>query len=261
MGRSPTLSARLAAAPYFPVPLIVCQFTGAAPATWSGKTQQAASRLASERGETAGPEHLFLAVLDQADPEAVGLLTRAGLDPAAVRKAALDLLGAPRDLPPIPMPPLTPAGTLDRPPLPVGELDLRAWEALCWRQDHLPLRKVRRRSHYRALSQLESRASWRVASKLAVNDDQRYSLSRHHLDRVERLAALAKPGLVTPGPSRLRDPIARPIPAGRRRHPHRPRWMNFTVGWGSWFTNRGVGLRDRWFRLRTITDYRQAPQL
>jgi hypothetical protein len=119
------------------------------------------------------PEHLLLAVIDQADPEAVEVLDQAGLDLAAVRQVALGMLGLPGDLPPISMPPLTPTGTLDRPPLFVGDLDSRAWSALCWRQDHLPLRKVRRRSHYAALSQLESRATWRMSSKLALDDDQR----------------------------------------------------------------------------------------
>ncbi|MHB8449894.1 MAG: Clp protease N-terminal domain-containing protein [Mycobacteriales bacterium] len=222
------------------------------------QTQQAANQLASRRNETAGPEHLFLAVLDQAESEAAALLTRAGLDPTAVRRAAVDILGASPDLPRIFMPPLTPAGTLDRPPLPVGELDPSAWATLCWRQDHLPLGRVRRRAHYAALHQLEARASRRMASELALDDDQRYSLSRHHLDRVEELVALAKPDLVERRSSRPRDPIAIPIPAVRRRF-RRPRWMNFTVGWGTWFANRGVGLRDRWFRLRTMTDYRGAP--
>ncbi len=54
-------------------------------------------------------------------------------------EAALGILGASADLPPVSMPPLTPAGTFDRPPLPVGELDPRAWAALCWRQVYLSL--------------------------------------------------------------------------------------------------------------------------
>jgi hypothetical protein len=31
------------------------------------------------------------------------------------------------------------------------------------------------------------------------------------------------------------------------------------VGCSVWFRNRQVGLRDRWFWLRTIPDYRGAP--
>lgn len=227
------------------------------------QTQEAATQFASERGKTMNPEHLLLAVIDQGDPEVVEVLDLAVIDLAAVRRAALEMLGAPGDLPPIPMPPLTPAGTLDRPPLPVGELDPRASAALCWRQDHMPLRKIRRRGHYAALRHLESQATWRVSSKLSLDDDQRYSLLRHHVDRIEQLAAQAKPELVELRSSvsqfRVRTGMTRT--AGRRRRLRRPRWMNFTVGWGTWFANRQVGLRNRWFRFRTISDFRRAPQL
>jgi hypothetical protein len=37
--------------------------------------------------------------------------------------------------------------------------------------------------------------------------------------------------------------------------------LNFTVGWGTWFGNRRIGLRDRWFQLRTLGHFRHAPQL
>ncbi|MHB8504962.1 MAG: hypothetical protein ACYDEN_04475 [Acidimicrobiales bacterium] len=225
------------------------------------QTQQAAQGLASRRGETPRPEHLLVAVIDQADPEVLDLLTRVGLEVGALRVAALALLGAPADSPPAPMPPLTPAGTLDRPPLRVYELDPRAWAGLGWRQDHLPLRRLRRRSHYEALRVLESRAAWQFASKLGLDDDQRYSLSRHHLDRVERRAAQARPDLVERRASRPRGPVGSAVPTQRRRRrPRRPLWLNFTVGWGTWLSNRQVGARDRWFRLRTLGCYRGAPQ-
>ena len=230
-----------------------------------GQAQGAVHRLASERGETAGPEHLFLVVLDQAEDEAMALLTSVGLDPAVLRAEALSVLGAPPDLPPTTMPPLTPAGTMDRPALPVEALDQRAWAVLCWRQEHLPLGRLRRRSHYEALWQLEYRASWRVASKLGLDEDQRYSLVHHHLCRVEDLAARAEPALVERRLSRPREPIAMmgtvTLGQGRRRWRRwRYRWLGFTVGWGCWFSNRRAGVRDRWFRLRTIPNYRGAPQ-
>ena len=57
------------------------------------------------------------------------------------------------------LPPLTPAGTIDRPPLPVADLHGRAWTALRWRQDHLPLDRVSRRSDLDALSHLERDAA------------------------------------------------------------------------------------------------------
>lgn len=223
------------------------------------QTQQAARRLAAQRGKTTTPEHLFLAVLDQADPEAVAMLSHAGLDLSIIRTTALDVLGAPPDLPPIAMPTLAPTGTMDRPPLSVDELDPAAWAALCWRQDHLPLRRLQRRSHYEALQHLESRACWRTAAKLGLDDDQRYSLSRHHLDRVEQLAAKANPDLVELRSARPRFPTVVMVPV-RRRRLHRPRWMNFTVGWGTWFSNRQIGLHNRWFRVRTIAYYKGAPQ-
>jgi hypothetical protein len=225
------------------------------------QTQQAAHRFASERGETPGPEHLFLAVIDQAEPETVALLRHAGLEPSALRVGALRLLGAPADLPPIPMPALTPAGTTDRPALRVDELDPAAWAALCWRQEHLPLRRLRSAGRYHALCHLESRACSLVATRRGLDDDQRYSLSRHHLDRVEQLVAQAHPELVEARSARTSFPIARMVTA--QAHPWR-RWrrrlFGFTVGWGTWFSNRRVGLRDRCFRLVTVIDYRGAPQ-
>ena len=226
------------------------------------QTQEAAVQFASERGETLNLEHLLLAVIDQGDPEVVQVLDLALIDVTAVRRVALEMLGAPVELPPIPMPPPTPAGTLDRPPLPIGELDPRAWAALCWRQDHLPLRKIRRRSHYAGLRHLESRAAWRVSSKRSLDDDQRYSLLRQHLDRVEQLAAQAKPELVEPrfsGPQ-FCVPVGITRAVTRRSLLTRHRWMNFTVGWGTWFLNRQVGLRNRWFRFRTVGDVLRAPQ-
>ena len=230
------------------------------------QTQQAAHRLASGRGETPGPEHLLLAVLDQAEPEAMALLHHAGLEPSALRVGALRLLGAPADLPPIPMPALAPAGTMDRPALLVDELDPAAWDALSWRQEHLPLRRLRNRGRYDALCHLESRACSLVATKCGLDDDQRYSLSRHHLDRVEQLVAQAHPELIGDRSARTLSPtasfpIARMVTA--QAHPWR-RWrrrrLGFTIGWGTWFSNRWVGMRDRWFRLVTVVDYRGAPQ-
>lgn len=225
------------------------------------QAQEAVHRLTSERGETAGPEHLLLVVLDQAEEEAMDLLTSVDLDPAVLRAKALSILGAPSDLPPVTMPPLTPAGTMDRPALPVKELDQRAWAVLCWRQEHLPVERLRRSSQYGEFWHLEHRAVWRVASKLGLDDDQRYSLAHHHLRRVEDLAVQAKPALIERCLSRPRQPTAMmgTVTLRRRRWRWR-RWLAFTVGWGCWFSNRRAGLRYQWFRLRTIPNYRGAPQ-
>jgi ClpA/ClpB-like protein len=210
------------------------------------QAQAAATSVAATQGEPASPEHLLIALLDQATPQVTGLLSQAGLDPAAVRRAALAALGAPADLPPIPLPAPTPAGTLDRPPLPVADLDTRAWTVLRWRQDHLPLGRLHRAGDLQALSHLERAAAWRLADRLGLDDDQRYSLLRQHDDQVKRQATQARADLARPGG---------PMPRMRRRH-----FANVTVGWAAWFSNRRVGLRDRWFRLRTTTHYRGCPQ-
>jgi hypothetical protein len=71
-----------------------------------GQLQRAAQRFASERGAALAPEHLFLAGIDQGDPEAMAALDQAGLDTAVLRTAVLSALGEPPDLPPIAMPPV-----------------------------------------------------------------------------------------------------------------------------------------------------------
>lgn len=203
-------------------------------------------------------------MLDQRTPEVTDLLNRAGLEPALVRRAALAAIGAAADTPPVALPALAPAGSLDRPPLPAADLDARAWAVLRWRQDHRPLGRLRRAADLQALSHLERAAAWRLAGQLRVDDDQRYSLLRQHDDQVARLAArarpdLSRPDLSRPGPGPGRRPVAGL--ASRRRRPYRrPPFGNVTVGWAAWFGNRGVGLRDRWFRLRTARYYRGCPQ-
>ena len=122
----------------------------------------AATTLADSRHEVFAPAHLLLAVLDQGDVEVLERLADAGIDPARARAVAAQVLGAPSDLAPVPMPELCPAGTHDRPPLPLDELDPSAWAVLSWRQGHLPLGRLKRRSDWYALSSLERRAAWRV---------------------------------------------------------------------------------------------------
>lgn len=220
---------------------------GAAAGYLHMQAQEAATSLAASRGQPAGPEHLLIALLDQGTPEVADLLSRAGLDPAAVRRASLAAIGAPADLPPIPLSALTPAGTMDRPPLAVADLDSRAWAVLRWRQDHLPLGRLRRARDLQALTHLERAAACRLADRLGLGDDQCSSLVWRHDDQVGRLAARARPDLVRS--------IAAP-----GRLPRHPRFLNVTVGWAAWFANRRVALRDRWFRLRTAWDYRGCPQ-
>lgn len=222
--------------------------------------QQAAQRFASKRGADPVPEHLFLAGVDQSEPEAMAALVAAGLQVAALRATVQAALGEPPDLAPITMPPLTPAGTLDRPPLPIGELDPAAWAALEWRQDHLPLRRLSRRSHFEALRHLEHKAAWRLADRLGLDDDQRYSLVRQHVDRVEQIVAIDRQDLGIEVRSQRRNTVRTARPLRRANWWRHRRWLRFTVGWGCWFSNRRVGLRDRWFGIRTLRDYRGAPK-
>src|SRR5580698_2867750 len=146
------------------------------------QAQEAAMSLAAGLGQPPEPEHLLIALLDQATPGVAQTLSRAGLEPATVRRAALAGLGAPADLPSLVMPALAPAGSMDRPPLAVGSLDARAWAVLRWRQDHLPLDRLRRDRDREALCHLERDAAWRLASQLGLDDDQRYSVVRQHSD-------------------------------------------------------------------------------
>jgi len=222
----------------------------------------AAAEFASGRGEEPGPAHLLVAILDQGDPEVVRKLADSHLNAGDLRATALSVLGAPLDEPALPMHHITPAGTMDRPPLDISELDSGAWSVLCWRQDRLPLHRLKRRRHWYALSSLENRAALRVADRFRVDEDQRYSLLRHHSDRVDALAYAAHPDLVVTM-QQLRDahrsgsPNLRPIVRSRSA------WERvvpgFMIGWPTWFANRRVGIRNKWFRLNTLLDYRGQP--
>jgi hypothetical protein len=225
------------------------------------QAQSAAMALAESRREQVGAEHLLLALLDQGTEPVLEALNRVGLDRDVVRQVAATAIGAP-DLPPVDLPALTPAGTLDRAPLPVSELDGRAWAALRWRQDHLPVGKLRRPADREALLNLERAEAWRIADRLDVDDDQRYSLISHHASEIGQRVERARPDLR--GAPSARDRAQARATAVARRHRRRPgrtlALRNVTVGWGTWFGNRRVGIRDRWFRLRTITSYRGAPE-
>jgi hypothetical protein len=144
---------------------------------------------------------------------------------------------------------------MDRAPLPVRQLDPRAWAVLRWRQDHLPLGRLRRGSDREALSHLEQAAAWRLGQRLDIDDDQRYSLLRQHAGAVERLVADRRPDLAGRVMARG-DPVRMLFRArGRRRA-----FGHVAASWSVWFRNRQVGLRDRWFWLRTTPHYRGAPR-
>jgi hypothetical protein len=223
------------------------------------QAQRGARSLAAARGEPARVEHLLVALLDQGTPEVLDALSLAGLEPAAVRRAALAALGAPGDLPAITFAPVSAAGTHDRPALPPSDLNPRAWGVLRWRQDHLPIGLLRRPSDAEALVHLERAAVMRVADRLALEDDQRFSLLRHHEQAVGERVSQARPALARHPPHERapheRRPRARAL-MRRRRY----RWLRVTTGWGVWVGNRRMAARDRWFRLRTARAYRGAPQ-
>jgi hypothetical protein len=136
-----------------------------------------------------------------------------------------------------------------RPPLmPIADLDPGAWSILCWRQEHLPLGHVRNGADRDSLVIIEGRAANRAAERFGLDNLHTHSLVVRHRQEVER---------------RLREAGPAPATAGRdgshhtgRRQPHLPHVLNFTVGWGTWFQNRQVGLRWRWFRLRTRSAFR-----
>ena len=211
------------------------------------QAQGAATALAAARGQPLDAEHLLIALLDQGTPEVIETLGRAGLDPAAVRRAALAAIGAPADEPVIPLPALIPAGSMDRPPLPVVDLNARAWAVLRWRQDHLPLARLRRAGDVDALAHLERTAAWRLGQELGLDDNQQYSLVHHHSEQIGQLVARGRPDLAAPD-----------LPVPRRLR--RPGPLSFTIGWAVWFRNRQVGLRDRLFWLRTVRYYRRSPE-
>jgi hypothetical protein len=219
------------------------------------QTDRAAREFASGRGDLAGPEHLLVALLDQGDPEVVAALASAGLDTTALRVMALDVLGGPIDLPPIAMPPLTPAGTIDRPPLPLADLDNAAWAQLQARQEHVPFRRLQSAGQFGSLQHLEARAALKVASKFELDDDQRYSLLHHHRVRIDQLVAALKPELVPPLRSVRPGGGRVAVMSYTRRRRSRRRRFRFTAGWRTWFSNRRVALRDRWFWLRTLPDF------
>lgn len=260
----------LGGGPLLPRPPGVRQARGGGASYLAMQTQQAAGQFAASRDEDLSPAHLVLAVVDQADSEAMGLLAGAGVDPVQLRRAALTQLGAPLDLPPIEMPPLTPAGYMDRPILAESELDPSAWQVLVWRQAHLPLGALKNSRDWRCLYDLESQSAYRLYRRLQLHPDQELSLAGHHLRRVQQIAHDACPGIVSPlPPPRRRDGAPVIIPLTRSDIPlhRRPRFLSFTIGWGTWFGNRWAGITGRWewmqtrlFSLRTRASYKGAPR-
>jgi hypothetical protein len=193
------------------------------------------------------PEHLIVALADQANGDVVALCDSARIDLRRARGNALAVLGW--SLQQVPsLAPLIPAGMMDRPPLPIADLPEAAWAEAQRRLERLPFPRVRRRSQWDALESNERRAAWRLADKHDLDDDQRFSLLVHYGDAVDRLAAIAIPQLL-PRPSTHSEATGVVRASGRRRSFARIRVGNLLGNWAYWFGNRRVGIRDRWFRL------------
>jgi hypothetical protein len=206
----------------------------------------AASTWARERGEKAGAAHLVVVLLDQRSTPVADVLGEAGLDASMLRERALALIGLHADHPPVALDPLAPAGASNRPPLPLSALPAEAWAACARRQEALLLERLQQRVDWDAITFNEARAVDRLADRFALDDDQRYSLLRHHLNEVRRRAAAVAPSVVDPlrpagVPTR---PVARLV-SGPTRHRHHL----VPPGWRCWFGNRHVSLRARWLRL------------
>ncbi|MGO9874619.1 MAG: Clp protease N-terminal domain-containing protein [Acidimicrobiia bacterium] len=227
------------------------------------QAQQTARAWADSRSEQVQPEHLLVALLDQNAPDVREALQLTGIDAARVRRDVLQAIGVSEALPTLALSAPTPAGTLDRPPLPIDELPADVWGVLCWRQEHLPFRRLRHRRDWGGLYHLECGAVWRLAARAQVNADAKRSLLHHHIGEVERRAFAAAPDIVDIRPKpNSSQPIARHSVAYRRGRRRRPRWLrvpNMFVGWPTWFRNRAVGLNARWFRLTTLHYFRGQP--
>ena len=223
------------------------------------QVQAGARSLAAARGQHLRVEHLLVALLDQGAPEVLGALSQAGLDRVTVRQAALAALGLPAGQPAVTFEPVTAAGTLDRPALPAGDLDQRAWAVLRWRQHHLPIGRLHCRWDTEALVHLERDAAWQLSGQLGLDDDQRFSLMRHHEVAVDETVKRARAGIARPGGETAHAEL-RALAFRRMRRRRRFPLLRFTIGWGARLSNRRVQLWDRWFRLRTLDAYRGTPQ-
>jgi hypothetical protein len=196
---------------------------------------------------------MLLAIIDQAEPEAMRALADAGIDPSAARRTALKAIGQPLDLPVVGVPPLCPAGYEGRPILDEDQLDAQAWEVLTRRQNHLPLHAIRTGKDWDRLYRLEADTARRVYKHKRLDGDQELSLMLHHLRRVQGLAHGAHPDLVPARrPDIPGDPYvpARSMSAGEIPDRRLPFFLDFLYNWGRWFGGRWSGITNRWERIQ-----------
>ena len=108
-----------------------------------------------------------------------------------------------------------------------------------------------------------SRAERSVAGRRSARRRRRSALLPHQPPRERsRTAGGAGPPDLPPASAERAEARTTALARRHRRRPGRTLALrNATVGWGTWFGNRRMGLRYRWFRLRTTSSYRGAPQL
>jgi hypothetical protein len=205
-----------------------------------------AQQWAAADNTKVSPAHLLVALAEQAAPDVVDACTTAAIDLAAARDCALHELGwsHPRMLEP-----LEPAGTMDRPPLPLSDLPEAVWAELRDRQRRLPIRRLRHAWQAYALCHNEDRMARRIVNRHDVSNDERYSLLHYHFDTVKGLAAEAVPEILPPPGPRPGFLTSANVAHLHRRHRFVRRHFAWLGGWACWFGNRRAGLRDRWFRL------------
>jgi len=194
------------------------------------------------------PEHLVVALIEQADPDVVAARVKAGIDLNQVRQRVLIALGWDEaNVPPLATMP--PAGTAGRPPLPLSELPADVWAELVDRQQRLPFERMRRTWQWYGLHHKEFRAVRRIADRRHLSNDERYSFLHYHRKEVERLGAEKIPRVVAAA-----DEADEQRPRGEwltvRFGNRTRRWSSpLPSGWLTWFGNRRAGIRDAWFRL------------
>ena len=180
-----------------------------------------AERWAAARGERIAPEHLAVVLVDQSNPALLDLLEVGGVDRQALRRVALEAIGASPEHGSIRL--TAPEGS--RPTvwaLPPASLVVDdALDVLSQRLEDLPLHRIRRRSQWVALELAEERVASGLAERLELDGDQRAALVAHHLEALrQRVMAIAPK--VVPHTPRVTPPetAARRLPGASRRRAH-----------------------------------------
>ena len=203
---------------------------------------EAAAAAATRQNAPLSPEFVLLALIDQRDETVDQMLQGALLDKRITRRSILAALGLPQDLPPLPMPPLTPAGTMDRDPLEISDLPAAAWDEMVRRQASLPIHRLRTAPNdLWSLLHSERRAADRAARRRQLSDDERHSLQFHHISRVTETVSRCVPQIDLHADRQRAD-------TGLFLESSRPNGR-VLAGITTWLSNRRVGVRDVCFRV------------